>query len=614
MESLRDDPISAPETPTLRHRSAGRARLWIAAVTAVILAGAVTAALAMRRTSTTFDELFFVASGAHGMSSGDWTMTLDDPPIMQYLYGAAAHLAGVKLPENNVASMPKEDRDLAWRTNRFLYGQEMYFRLGNDPLKLAFFTRMVGVLFLVGLGAAVAVFTWRAAGPLAALFAATFTIFLPDVLAHAGVAYNDLPLACAFFLGVWAWDAAIRRPTLWRAVLAAVLSGVALGIKFSALALGAVAAAIFVVEAVERIRSEDDSREYFLKVARLLPLALVVTYLTLVLIYRGSFSLSQFWWGISQNVEHASRGHGVVITLLGRRSLTGFWYFFPVAIILKTPAALHALALLAAIGFWTTRRSVRKTGAADTRSSPLRGIVVAAVVFLAFLLEARLDIGTRHALPIMPLLAVLVAVGAARLFAAGPRLARWAVGVLSIAFVASTMAYYPWFLSYLTEYVPHRHQLGYRVMMDSNLDWGQGLRALHDWMQQHHVQRVYLSYFGSALPSGYGIDYVRLPSYFPLRAPPKPPPGAPNPKWMVVSATNMSGAYLREDSFNFLRDAKPDYVLADCMYVFRVMKVPAGQRGASGAAGAPGGSGAPSARAAPDAASAPGTAGASGGG
>ncbi len=30
-------------------------------------------------------------------------------------------------------------------------------------------------------------------------------------------------------------------------------------------------------------------------------------------------------------------------------------------------------------------------------------------------------------------------------------------------------------------------------MVDSNLDWGQGLLELRDWMEEHDVERVYLS-------------------------------------------------------------------------------------------------------------------------
>ncbi len=616
---------------------------------------------------------------------------------MQYLYGAAAHLAGVDLPEEGTIETDDGTRDRWGAFNRFVYAQRVFFRSGNDPERLAFATRLVGVVLAVGLAALVAVLTWRLAGPPAALLAATLTAFLPDVLAHAGITYNDVPLALAYLAGLWAWDRAIRRPTLARAAVAAVLSGLALGVKFSALALGAAALVLFVLEAMARGRD----RAWWTRIGTLLPPAVLITYVTLVLVYRGDVALTDFRWGIAQNIWHASFGHGVPVTLLGRTSPDGFWYFFPLAIVLKTPAALHALGLLAVIGFWrswtgratapgmddapeaaapgldgsreatvpgldghrgaaspgmdrdpgatapgmdtdwgTGRLGERGSGEAgppdqadrgaeagprepapagpddtpdpardtaprepahagpgdapdparDTAprelGSPrdpaavggrrsavlttrLRLVVVGALVFLAFLLQANLNIGIRHALPLLPLLAILVAVGATRLWRAGPRLARWAVGVLIVAFVASSLAYYPHFLTYFTEYVPFRKELGHRVMVDSNLDWGQGLLELRDWMDERGVERIYLSYFGSALPSGYGIDYVPLQSFFPLR-PPDAPDDAPDPEWLVVSATNLAGMYLPRDPFTRLRLTPPYDVLANSMYVYRL--------------------------------------------
>lgn len=589
----------------------------VAAIAAVIAAAGITATLAMRRNATTFDEIFMVASGARGWVTGDWSMTLDHPPVMQYLYGAAAHAIGVRLPEEGVT----ENGQPRWGArNRFVYAQEVYFRSGNDPEHLAFATRLVGVFIAMGLGAAVAAWAWSMAGPLAALLAAALTMFMPDILAHAGITYNDVPLALIYLLGLWAWDTAIRRPTLRSAALAAVVSGIALGIKFSALALGAAAFVLFVMEAVRRPRDG----EWQLNIAKLLPVAVVITYLTLVLVYRGDFALTEFRWGIAQNVWHARVGHGTPALLLGRTSTSGFWYFFPVAIVLKTPAALHALAPLAIAGYVLSWRNAerpedatnaahaadpaasRETGSPREAavggpqpavsspreaaavggwrsavppswlrallSSPLRAPTAGALVFLAFLLKANLNIGIRHALPLLPLLTLLVAVGAARLWRMGPRLARWAVGALTVAAVASSLVYYPFFLTYFTEYVPFRKEMGYRVMVDSNLDWGQGLLELRDWMREHGQERVYLSYFGSALPDGYGIGYVPLQSFFPLRPPPQEPEGAPEPDWLAVSATNLAGTYLAGDPFAQLRTARPDYILANSMYVFHLRR------------------------------------------
>jgi hypothetical protein len=110
---------------------------------------------------------------------------------------------------------------------------------------------------------------------------------------------------------------------------------------------------------------------------------------------------------------------------------------------------------------------------------------------------------------------------------------------------------------------------GYRVLVDSSLDWGQGLLQLRDYLRREGIPRVYLSYFGSALPDGYGIDYVPLASFFPL-----PPPAAPadraRPSVVVISATNLVGNHLQGDPFAALRQRRPDHVVGHVMFVYRL--------------------------------------------
>jgi len=86
-------------------------------------------------------------------------------------------------------------------------------------------------------------------------------------------------------------------------------------------------------------------------------------------------------------------------------------------------------------------------------------------------------------------------------------------------------------------------------------------------MHDNGIPSVYLSYFGSALPDGYGIHYVPLGSFFPL-APTRTPPV--QPKWVVVSATNMESVYFRGDPFAILRRARPDRVLGGSLFVYRL--------------------------------------------
>ena len=45
-------------------------------------------------------------------------------------------------------------------------------------------------------------------------------------------------------------------------------------------------------------------------------------------------------------------------------------------------------------------------------------------------------------------------------------------------------------------------------------------------------------------------------------------PGEPEPRWVVISATNLTGTYLRGDPFRQFREQRPAYVLGHSLYVY----------------------------------------------
>ncbi|RLC70058.1 MAG: hypothetical protein DRI81_19635, partial [Chloroflexi bacterium] len=52
---------------------------------------------------------------------------------------------------------------------------------------------------------------------------------------------------------------------------------------------------------------------------------------------------------------------------------------------------------------------------------------------------------------------------------------------------------------------------GYRYLVDSNLDWGQNLWQLRDWMDEHKVERVYYAHYSPARPQVYAVQADFLP-------------------------------------------------------------------------------------------------------
>jgi hypothetical protein len=494
--------MSAPPAP--RAIPSPRRLLVLLLLAFVALAGS-----AMLRTSTTFDEIVFPAVGARGLVTGDFGLVKDHPRLPQYLYGIPLYLSGVNYP-------PEEGIARAAGLPHYQYARALFFEAGNDPQRLAWVTRLIGLAFGAATVLATFLLARRHLPDGAALFAAALVAFLPDMLAHSGVAYSDVPLAFAILVGVYALDAAVRRPTPARVAVAALA----------------------------------------LVLAAAVPIFVAVAYAALVVVYLGDWRLAEFTGALATGAGGAG---GRDAFLWGQHYAGGRWYFFPVAIALKTPVALHAFALIAALGAWRAARGGR---AREWLSHGARAPAVGAVFFAALLLAAPLNVGTRHALALLPLACILVAQGVAPFWRVGSRAVRVAFAVVLAGFMLSSLRPYPHFLSYLSEYATGRAT--YETLVDSSTDWGQGLIALRAFMQERGIDEVGLGYWGSAIPEAYGIRYARMPSYFPL---PEQASAGAAPRYVVVSATLLAG-FVASDPYAALRKARPVAVVGGSLYVF----------------------------------------------
>jgi AraC-like DNA-binding protein len=220
--------------------------------------------------------------------------------------------------------------------------------------------------------------------------------------------------------------------------------------------------------------------------------------------------------------------------LNGELSLMGWWYYFPLAILYKTP-----LATLIAAGISILAGTALLPRAISKNSWTLCALALPPLIYLVVSMESRFNLGLRHIFPIYPFLFILIGVIAARFVAHRRALAACLILIFVIGIAAETFSAYPDFLPFFNIAFGGERG-GAHLLSDSNLDWGQDLPALADWQKQHPDVQLCLCYFGGADPRYYGIRYVNV---FNSSAPIGQPFDPSLPTVYAISVTRLQGTY-----------------------------------------------------------------------
>ena len=540
--------------------------MFAAAGVAVYVALAVSS---LRTQSATFDEGSHLPAGYTYLRLGDHRLNPEHPPLVKTL-------AALPLLFIDVTLKPDDE---AWALRRqWEFGKRFLYRW-NDADRLLFWGRLP----IVGLGAllGLSVFCWarHRHGPRAAVLALFLCVLSPDVLAHGQLVTTDVGIALFMFLSVVAFDAVSRRVSAGRIALAGLAAGAAFATKFSAVLLLPILASLAVVAvlAPEPMtlalpgRAPRDLTRRRARVAAMAGVLAAVGVSSLAIVWASYGFRSRlspdpeveaaFEWSrvepegaLQGPLARGVRTSGVLpeafvfgflrffkhseprpAFLLGRVSNDGWWYFFPVTFLLKTPVPLLALLALAVA---TRRRHRRPWRDELVLWLPVGIYAVVAVV-------RALNIGHRHLLPIYPFL--FVAAGRVADWAFPPSPARARVPALVVSALcgwhaASTALIHPHYLAYVNE-LGGGPSNGYRLFADSSLDWGQDLKNLKAYLDRRGIGDVKLSYFGTADPAYYAIPGELLPSH--MLPPPRVTSRDVRPgDLLAVSATNLQGVYL----------------------------------------------------------------------
>ena len=531
-------------------------------------------ALGINRTSLTIDEGLHITSGYSILRTGDYRLIEEHPPLIKFI-AAWPLLLVPDLPDPT--GLPGWEMDVATTDSLRLVRVSEELIYDYQPLdRLVFSARLPVALLALLLGAVALRWATDCFGPKGGLLALFLLAFDPNILAHASVAATDLGTAGFILIALFTFQRFLRRPSLGRWTLAGLTLGLALGTKLSALLLLPAQGLLVLVygmwgtKSLRISRSEDWGHEPRWRTVLMLGIAYtgIVVQAAFVLWALYGFevgpvpSLDVSLPAASHAIpwlrlrEHMQWGHAAF--LMGQVSHQGWWYYFPVALALKTPlpVLLSWLAALVAL-LLGLRKSWRDELA----------LLLFPVLYLAFSVQSNLNIGYRHLLPILPLLAVFAG-RLAGLLRGLPR--RLLAAGLGLWLVVGTVSLHPHYLAYFNE-LAGGPEGGYRYLVDSNTDWGQALKDLADYQEEHDIKSVYLSMFTFFDPTIYGVRYQPLtpiggdtPAIFPSRF--NPPPGD-----YVISTTTLQGIPLADpEMYDWFRRREPDARIGHVMFLYHV--------------------------------------------
>ncbi len=350
---------------------------------------------------------------------------------------------------------------------------------------------------------------------------------------------------CAFMFSRGLKDGSVPAARWWL-LGTAVNTGLAMASKFSMAFLPGFVAAMWFIEPWSAGLLKKNLKRVALSAAAYM----VLTALTVAAVYRFS-QADMYIKGLLSASSWLSLDR--VSFVNGRYFTDGVWWYFPYAFLIQTPVSLIALSLCGLAS------SVKRL---ENRHLWL---YAPAVFYAEFALTAKMQIGYRHLLPVMPFLVIAAAVGLRSIISG--KYSRLAALGLAGWLVFSTAGACPYYISYFNE-AAGGPQKSWRRLVESSA--GQDLKSLAEYLKKEGNPPVYLAYFGTARPEYYGIKYVPLITNedLPHAAPPQTPPSFTR-QLVAISVTNLEGIYITDKNFfSWLDRREPVYRAGNTIFLY----------------------------------------------
>ncbi len=496
--------------------------------------------------SATFDEPFHIAGGLSYWRLNDYRMHPENGVLAQ-------RLITLTLAADKRVPLPDWDHPAWARSTAGHLGRDLIHAGPVKPMDILFQARSCVIAISLACLFIVFYVSRHWFGNMSAIVSTFLFSMDPLVLAHSSLATSDMCATLFLTLSVLLFASCLKQLTWARLCLFTVALAAAVCSKYSAFVLGPVIIVAVVIRAalpiVLEMGSGPDVQSLNTVRKRLFALSAAISLAAI-----GCLALVWVNYGlrfrtVSDPVNHASQPSiswsristtSVTSTMVRvaknyrlapEAFLYGFEYakafsknraaflngkyhsggrasFFPIAFLIKTPITTLLLCLNALVfgGIWLFKEPKY------WRNPYLYVSCLFVAIYSYISFTSGINIGLRHLLPLYPFLFMAIGWGLKSLEPL-MRWRKWLIFFVVILVSIESISVHPNYLAYFNQLVGGSKN-GYKHLIDSSLDWGQGLNQLKIWMEDNPTEEpTYFSYFGNAEPKHYGIDTHKLPSF-----------------------------------------------------------------------------------------------------
>ncbi|HEY6376182.1 MAG TPA: glycosyltransferase family 39 protein [Edaphobacter sp.] len=515
-------------SPTTQSASR-RAATWLTAllVATVIFSLFASYIHTAKSDSVSWDESQHLYSGWLSWKTGDFGYNPEVPPLVKMWAAVPLLHRDIKQPAYTGDPFKKEG---------FVLGQR--FLVANGIEQTLIPARIMASLLTVLLATTLFFCAMEMFGRKAALFALLLFAFDPNFLAHGAYVTTDIGASFTMLAAVYAFYRYVTAPSVPRMIVVGLAVGLTMTAKFTGIFIVPI---LCFIAAIDYWQSKKTVRSVESASARQMVTAIVVALMIGVgcvwSIYHFRYAARPVSLELNPTSEQylqkltspLSRGvltttarlhllpeayiYGLADTKISAGDIPSYFFgrtysgashwYFPAAFLIKSTLPFLILLgitiIVAFRGRWKMRREI---------------VFLTVPPIFLFLLSSSSDlgIGYRHLFPMFPMLYILIAGCAAHVVSKNPKYA-YGFAVLLLWQVITTIAARPALLAYANEAWggPSKTHL---YLADSNVDWGQQLKAVKHYLETHPSQPCYFAYSaqGPVDFRDYGINCRVLPT------------------------------------------------------------------------------------------------------